>query len=111
MEALNPALAISWFQVGESGSGWRALWTLTSSKAVGVIFKKLATFSEYKITVTSYLDHFNQTQSSHQFGRTRKFTIEFITIFYELGQNIKYEIPQFRAGSSTGRYHWTASFG
>ena len=79
------------------------------SKAVGVIFKKLATFAEYKITVTSYLDHFNQTQSSHQFGRTRKFTIEFITIFYELGQNIKYEIPQFRAGSSTGRYHWTAS--
>ena len=50
------------------------------SKAVGVIFKKLAAFSEYKITVTSYLDHFNQTQSSHQFGRTRKFTIEFITI-------------------------------
>ena len=43
------------------------------SKAVGVIFKKLATFAEYKITVTSYLDHFNQTQSSHQFGRTRKF--------------------------------------
>ena len=43
------------------------------SKAVGVIFKKLASFSEYKITVTSYLDHFNQTQSSHQFGRTRKF--------------------------------------
>ena len=81
------------------------------SKAVGVIFKKLATFAEYKITVTSYLDHFNQTQSSHQFGRTRKFTIEFITIFYELGQNIKYEIPQFRAGSSTGRYHWTASSG
>ena len=43
------------------------------SKAVGVIFKKLATFSEYKITLTSYLDNFNQTQSSHQFGRTRKF--------------------------------------
>ena len=31
-------------------------------------------------SIFTQLDHFNQTQSSHQFGRTRKFTIEFITI-------------------------------
>ena len=80
------------------------------SKAVGVIFKKLAAFSEYKITVTSYLDHFNQTQSSHQFGRTRKFPIEFVTGFYQLSrQNPEYQIFQSQPRSSTGPYLWTAS--
>ena len=43
------------------------------SKAVGVIFKKLSGFSEYNVTVTSYLDHFNQSDSSFKLGRTRNF--------------------------------------
>ena len=74
------------------------------SKAVGVIFKKLATFAEYKITVTSYLDHFNQTQSSHQFGRTRKFTIEFVTIFY---QPPEYQISNYSV--PVRELNWTIS--
>ena len=37
---------------------------MLQSKAVGVIFKKLSWFSEYNVTVTSYLDHFNQSDSS-----------------------------------------------
>ena len=44
------------------------------SKAVGVIFKKLSGFSEYNVTVTSYLDHFNQSDSSFKLGRTRNFS-------------------------------------
>ena len=42
------------------------------SKAVGVIFKKLNSFSEYNVTVTSFLDHFNQSDSTFKLGRTRK---------------------------------------
>ena len=43
------------------------------SKAVGVIFKKLSRFSEYNVTVTSYLDHFNQSDTTFKLGRTRNF--------------------------------------
>ena len=41
--------------------------------AVGVIFKKLEEFSEYNISVTSYLDVFNITVSSSLLGRTCKY--------------------------------------
>ena len=43
------------------------------SEAVGVIFKKLEHFSEYNVTVTSHLDHFNQSDTSYQLGRTREY--------------------------------------
>ena len=41
-------------------------------RAVGVIFKKLEHFSEYNISVISYLDVFNQTKTSSLLGRTCK---------------------------------------
>ena len=41
-------------------------------RAVGVIFKKLEQFSEYNISVSSYLDVFNKTRSSSVLGRTCK---------------------------------------
>jgi len=40
------------------------------SKAVGVIFKKLQHFSEFNVTVTSFLEFFNRTQSTHTIART-----------------------------------------
>ena len=42
-------------------------------RAVGVIFKKLEQFSEYNISLTSYLDIFNKTASSSLLGRTCKY--------------------------------------
>ena len=68
------------------------------SKAVGVIFKKLSGFSEYNVTVTSYLDHFNQSDSSFKLGRTRNFFLLYFKVC-----PLSPFFSQFRTKITTGR--------
>ena len=68
------------------------------SEAVGVIFKKLEHFSEYNVTVTSHLDHFNQSDTSFQLGRTREYQCQC------LGEAILRCISSARSGLQLDRH-------
>ena len=48
--------------------------------ALQVIFKKLQHFSEFNVTVTSFLEFFNRTQSTHTIARTCASTSSDITL-------------------------------
>ena len=74
------------------------------SKAVGVIFKKLSGFSEYNVTVTSYLDHFNQSDSSFKLGRTRNFSSSTLKLAHSVNTSHLFLFPVPHQD-----YNWTVT--